>query len=235
MLHRDPQDGDLERIYDYLRRYFASMADASWFEKRPADVVRSYYVESLALVFDDNLDEPWRSLLRYLASFSPVVLKDVEAVLPRRQDDRSLQTYTAALQRALTMIKPDSESAWLDGLLTAGSQSRFARERIGDAVRADSDLTVAFADLLATTNRDRAAVYECWQSRCREHARAYRQKLSVCRTLTTHDATIAAMNNLSEQLRKAYGDTTSEVDRTRLNALSDIADYALAFCRAADI
>ena len=234
LLHSDPRDGDLELIYDYLRRYFASMADASWFEKRPADVVRSYYVESLTLVFDDNLYESWRSLLRYLASFAPVMLKDVEAVLPRRQDDRSLKTYTVALQRALTMIKPDSEAAWLDGLLTAGSQSRFARERIGDAVRADSDLTVALADLLDTTHRDAAAVYACWQSRCREHARAYRQRLSVCRSLTTYHATIAALNNLSGQLRKAYGDTTSEVDRTRLNALSDIADYSLAFCRAAD-
>ena len=234
LLHGDPQDGDLERIYDYLRRYFASMADASWFEKRPADVVRSYYVESLALVFGDKLYESWRSLLRYLASFSPKMLKDVEAVLPRRQDDCSLRTCTVALQKALTMIKPDSEAVWLDGLLTAGSQSRFVRERIGDTVRADSDLTAAFADLLETTNRDSAAVYECWQSRCREHARAYRQKLSVCRTFTKYPATIAAMNNLSEQLRKALGETTSEVDRTRLSALSDIADYALAFCRADD-
>ena len=35
---------DSSCIYDYLRRYFASMGDAAWIDKRPADVVRTYYV-----------------------------------------------------------------------------------------------------------------------------------------------------------------------------------------------
>ena len=61
--------GDFERICDNLRRHFASMAAASAIEKKAADVVRSYWVESLALVIDDKLDEAWRSLLLYLATF----------------------------------------------------------------------------------------------------------------------------------------------------------------------
>ena len=68
---RDSRDDQSGRVYDYLRRYFASMADASLIEKRPAEVVRAYYIESLGLVSEkDNLDEAWRSLFRYLVTFS---------------------------------------------------------------------------------------------------------------------------------------------------------------------
>ena len=88
LLEKDTREGFPARIYDYLRRYFTSIADAFWTDGKSADAVRSHYIESLALVVDDNLDEAWRSLVRYLATFSPGIRKDAEATLPRDREPR---------------------------------------------------------------------------------------------------------------------------------------------------
>ena len=221
--------GDFERICDYMRRHFASMAAASSIEKKAADVVRSYWVESLALVIDNTLGEAWRSLLRYLSTFSPKKLNDAEAMR-----DISRKKYINALRKMLAMINPDDDVAWLEGLLVLGSQSSFARDRIGNAIRDDPVLATTFAKLLESTNGTTIAVQATWQSKCREHAHAYRNRLDLCRTLTNYQATVASMEGLGEQLRNALMATASELDRARLKAVSDIAGSALAFCRATD-
>jgi len=233
LLERDPGDTGPARIYDYLRRYFASMADAAWIEKKPADVVRSYYVESLSLVFDDSLDEAWRSLLRYLATFAPTKIDAVEEALPRgRRVSRS--GYGSALQAALEMIAPVAGATWAEGLLVVGAQSSCARGRIGDAIVGSPSLQTEFARLLKADGQGGVEVGDVWQSRCREHARVQRQRLSVCRTLTKYQATAASMEDLDGQLRSASDGTTSEVDRRRLNVLRDIVEAVLGFCRASD-
>lgn len=233
LLERDPGDGGPGRIYAYLRRYFASMADASWIEKKPADVVRSYYIESLALV-DGNLDlnEAWRSLLRYLSTFSTGRAQDIEATIPKVQRDR--QNYIGALQKTLEMITPQAGADWLEGLLVVGSQSSFAKDRLCEAFQTSTSLEATFADLLDSTNKEASALQATWQSRCRGQARSQQRRLSICRTLTKYQATVASMEELGKQLGNAFESTTSELDRRRLNALRDISDSALDFCRASD-
>ena len=121
LLERDPSGNEPGRIYDYLRRYFASMADASWIEKKPTDVVRSYYIESIALVVDDKQDEAWRSLLRYLATFSPGMSEDIERTIPTGRR-RTRQEYIRALHEALEIVDSEDKSGWLEGLIYAGDR-----------------------------------------------------------------------------------------------------------------
>ena len=236
LLERDPGDSGPERVYDYLRRYFASMADASWIDKKPADVVRSYYIESLALVFDDNLDEAWRCLVRYLATFSAGEPTGIEALLPRgpRGQVISREKYIDALQKILRMVEPEAEGAWADGLVAVGSQSSFARGRLGDAFVTDPNLRSKFKKLLSGSGPDADDLRAEWQSRCQKHARNHRRRLSVCRTLTKYQADPSQMETLGEQIRSAASEMTTEVDRRRLNALGDIVASALAFCRGSD-
>ena len=232
LLKRDIDDSKPGRIYDCLFRYFASMADASWVEKKPADVVRSYYIESLALVVDNDLYEAWRSLLLYLATFSPGT-ENIEATLPAR-GRRTGQGYVHALQKALDLVGPKTQEDWLEGLLVVGAQSSFARIAVRDAIQTSPSLYGEFANLLDSVSHQEGDIQTLWQSRCREQARNHRQRLSVCRTLTRHQATAASMEDLGKELRNAAKGTRSELDRRRLSALGDIVSSALTFCRASD-
>ena len=110
LLERHLRDREPGRIHDYLRRYFTSMADASWTDQKPADVVRAYYLESLALVDNDSRDEAWRTMIRYLATFSPTKLPEAEATLPRRSNI-ARPRYVEALQKTLAwIIREDGDS-----------------------------------------------------------------------------------------------------------------------------
>lgn len=232
LLKRDIGDSKPGRIYDCLFRYFASMADASWVEKKPTDVVRSYYIESLALVVDNDLYEAWRSLLLYLATFSPGT-EDIETTLPAR-GRRTRQGYVHALQKTLNLVEPEAQEDWLEGLLVVGSQSSFARNAIREAIQTSPSLYEGFASLLDSASYQDGDVPTLWQARCREQARIHRQRLSVCRTLARYQATAASMEDLGKELRNAAEGTRSELDRRRLTALGDIVNSALNFCRATD-
>ena len=230
LLKRASTDGQPGRIHDYLRRYFASMADASWTEKKPADVVRSYYIESLGLVSaDNNLDEAWRSLFRYLATLLPGPPDDVQASFPSGL--RTRQQYTRAIQATLEKMDPETESGWMEGLLAVGSQSSFAKNAIDKGVRASQALRAAFDSGTGQQVNGRPAG---WQSHCREYARSHRKRLSACRSLTNCHATVTSMEDLRAELTRFSERTSSELDRRRLAYLIDIVEPALAFCRASD-
>lgn len=233
LLQRIDQETQSARIYNYLRSYFTSMADASWTDKKPAEVVRSYYIESLALV-DESLDEAWRALIRYLATFSPNLLESIEKKIPqahRRGKNIPRRKYIDALQETLQMIAPQTEDEWRNGLLAVGSQSSFARRGLGEAFDSSPALRSTFGRLFPDGTGD---VRATWETRCREHARAHRRRLSVCRTLTKYQATVASMDSLAQQLRAAIDEVQTEVDRRRLNALVGIVESAHEFCRASD-
>lgn len=236
LLKRDSGNGRPGRIYAYLRRYFASMADASWTEKKPADVVRSYYVESLGLVSENvNLDEAWRSLWRYLKTFSPDPLDKAKMKFPTRPRGRPIprDEYTGAIRRTLEMTMPNT--SWMEGLIAVGSQSSFARTAISNAVQASQSLQAAFGSLLDDTGQEKVdGVYERWQWHCREYARIDRKRLFACRTLTNYRATVASMEDLRNQLVGFSEKKISAVDRRRLTSLIDIAESALAFCYPSD-
>lgn len=131
-------------------------------------------------------------------------------------------------------IEPDADDGWVDGLVAIGSQSSFARGRLGDAFVTDPELRSTFGRLLGSSGHDADHIRNEWQSRCREHARKHRRRLSMCRTWTKYQAVASPMEELGEQIRSAAEETTIEVDRRRLNALGDIVASALAFCRASD-
>ena len=238
LLKQHQSDGTPGLIHDYLRRYFASMAAASWTERNSAEVVRSYHIESLRLVSEnDNLDEAWRSLLSYLATFSRAPLDDVQAAFPRGrrgQTTISRRKYTGAIQRTLEMIAPEAETGWMEGVLAVGSQSSFARNAIGDALRASQSLQAAFDNAPDSTCHEVNDVPARWQSDCREYARSHRKFLSACRSLTNCHATVASMEDLRAELTRFSDRMNSEVDRRRLTSLIDIVEPALAFCRAPD-
>ena len=225
------------KIYNYLRRHFTSMADASWIDKKPADVVRSYYIESLALVDSDELDEAWRTLLRYIATFSPDLQENIQARLPRAMRRGSTiprQEYISALREILLMVKPDEEDEQREGLITVGSQSRFAKEALSEALTGSRDLELMFGKILGDSRQGTRSLESVWDQQCRDYARRTRRRLSVCRALTKCRATVTSMESLLAELRSAVAETNIRVDQRRLNWLAEIAESAVDYCRVAD-
>lgn len=230
-------DEDAPRVYDYLRRYFASMGDAAWIDKRPADVVRTYYVESLALVSDPRLDEAWRTLVRYLATFSPGELEAFEEALPRphrRGVWPPRSEYVSALSKVLAGIRAPQPENWLRGLLDASSQSSFVSQALMECLTPNSAARASVASFLANVGSAPDAVASFWAGQCRSHSMTRRQPLAVCGTLTRHQLTAASMEDLVDQIRLVGRAVLAELDRRRVGELLEIADAALRFCRAVD-
>lgn len=217
-------------IYDYLRRYFSSIADASLIDRKPVDVVRSYYIESLALVTNDELDSTWQSLLRYLLTFSSGRLNDFEPRLGGNRENR-----IDAVRTIIEQLGPETGRTLLDGLIALGSQSSFARDCIGEVITSSKPLMDAFANMLRSTDQTSEPPVEAWRNLCRAHDRTRRRRLSVCRALLKYQATAADIESLGAQIRLASQEMSSaDVDRRRLSTISDIIESALAFCRGAD-
>ena len=235
LIEKDTREGVPARIYDYLRRYFTSIADAFWADGKSADATRSHYIESLALVVDDSLDEAWRSLIRYMATFSPGVREDAEATLPAYRPNRVRRRheYLDALQRTIAMILPSTDG-WAAGLINVGSQSRFARSCLCQAFLGSESLRATFGQLLGGDGNRSEDVQAIWESRCREYARQHRKRLFICETMTKYAATPASMEDLRSQVSQAAEEANIELDQRRLNALGDIVDSALDFCRATE-
>lgn len=232
LLKQKSGDGHSGRIYAYLRSYFASMAAASWIEKKPADVVRSYYIESLALVSEgENLDEAWRSLFRYLATFWRGSIDENQVGFPRER--RSRQNYAGAIQRTLEMLAPEAETRWKDGLLAVGSQSSFARTVIGGALQANPVLQAGFVND-QTADHTVSDIQEIWQSQCSEYARDYRKRHTAYTAMANYQTNVSSLENLRAQLDTLSESVRSQVDRRRLTSLIDIVEPALAFCSASD-
>lgn len=234
LLNRDTGSSQHRRVYEYLRRYFASMATAASIEEKPAEVVRSYYIESLGLVPEnDNLDEAWRSLLGYIETFSLESI-DVQEIFPQAPRGKPIprQRYTDAIRSAIEMMAPQAQTGWQEGLLALGSQSSFAKTAIGNAIQASTSLPEAFGSPDGADQQ--INVQEGWPAHCREYARRHRKRLTACRTMTNYQATVAAMEDLRAQLTGFSDKSISEVDRRRLFFLIDIVESARAFCSASD-
>ena len=141
-------DGDQStQIYECLRKYFASMADLYWGERKPADVVRTYYIESLALVSEnDDSYDAWRILFRYFETFSRGLPDKGNVRFPRasHNEDSVHQKRKDAIRKILELMASDSPTTWMDGLLAVGSQSGFAEATIGPAIQASRSLQAAF-------------------------------------------------------------------------------------------
>jgi tetratricopeptide (TPR) repeat protein len=227
ILSRRASEEDAARIYDYLRRHFASMGDAAWVVKRPADVVRTYYLESLTLVSQRG-DEAWRTLKRYLTTFSAATPEKLDELLP------SVAPHGTRLEGILKSIRPEALETWRRGLLDASAQSSFFSQAIRDAIEGDAEARTSIAHLLGIdAATDASTLLSAWTTRFRELARSRSASYAVCATLTRHQLTAASMEDLLAQL-KSLEPALSDLDRRRLGDLSEIAQSALGFCRAAD-
>ena len=231
LLNRVEHEDGSRRIYDYLRRYFTSMADASWMDGKSADVVRSYYIESLALVVNVG-QEDWRSLIRYLATFSPGMQQDAGAL--RALDNQSRSEIMRNLEKSLESIAPHPEKHWLDGLVAVGSQSDFAEKHLCDAFLRSKLLQNRLGQLLCNPDPQAEDLRKTWESRCREYARRHRSRLYSCKNMTRYAAIPASMEDLRMDIDKAAEETSIALDWQRLNKLGDIVDSALTFCRATE-
>ena len=231
LLKRRTREDDSRRIYDYLRTHFTSMADASWMDGKSADVVRSYYIESLALVVDVG-NEDWRNLIRYLATFSSGMQQDAEAI--RALENQSRSELIRNLEKTLESISSHPEKYWLDGLVAVGSQSGFAKKYLVDAFLRSELLRNRLGQLLGDSDNKSDDLRKTWELRCREYARQHRSRLYSCKNMTRYAAIPASMEDLRMDIDKAAEETSIALDRQRLNKLGDIVDSALAFCRATE-
>ncbi len=236
ILSRDSSEETAGRIYSYLRRYFASMGDAAWSDKRPADVVRTYYVESLALVSNRRLDEAWRILARYLATFCATSAEEIEGQLPRGpRGQLPLADYIASLQSILKKIWSVATEAWHIGLLEAYTQSNFVAQAINDVIKDDTDVRALFASLLEVQQSTAAqSIISDWKSKSEEFSKARSNVLLLCETQTRHQLAVASMEDMISQLSGIERSRLSEFDQRRLRDVLDIVSSSLQFCKALD-
>ena len=230
-------DGDQStQIYECLRKYFASMADLYWGERKPADVVRTYYIESLALVSENHDYEAWRILFRYLETFSRGLPDKGNVRFPRasHNEDSDRQKRKDAIRKILELVASDAPTVWMDGLLAVGSQSSFAEATIGQAIHASRSLQAAVLKFFGRPSPIATNVEKRWKAQCEEYRQNWRKRLTTCRTMTKFRATAADMEDLRSQLRGFFDSTRSELDGRRLTLLIDIVEPTLAFCRASD-
>ena len=224
------------RLYGCLRSYFVSMGDAAWADKRPADVVRTYYLEALALVSKARHDA-WFTLIRYFATFAPDRRESFEDALPRPKFGRSSprSPYLRAVQTVLSTFPSSISDVWVQGLLEVSSRSGFAFQAIWECITENDEIQRAVAGWLGIEpNLAIAALRAGWEARCSNFAKARQNWLSVCRTLTRYQLTAASMEDLSTQLRNLMNATLCELDKRRLGELLDIASSAVGFCRASE-
>lgn len=228
ILSRQSSEEAAARIYDYLRRYFASMGDAAWVAKQPADVARSYYTESLALVSEPG-DESWRTLLRYLATYVPTHQGEVE------QSIQNSRRYRDTLRMVLNTIRREAPSVLFDALLEVSSLSRFASEAILAGVKTLPDVQECLSSRLAVNGvTDVPELARAWTACCSQRSRSRDQADALCGTMTRHQLTAASVEDLVIQMRSLSHHFLPELDKRRLGDLLDIAESSLRFCRATD-
>jgi tetratricopeptide (TPR) repeat protein len=235
ILRRRKSDEDAARTYDYLRRYFASMGDAAWIDKRPADAVRTYYLESLSLVAEEG-DEAWRTLTRYLLTFSGTQGDTAKEARSSwlGAGERARIERIENITKVIKSIRPESLETWRRGLLDACSQSNFFQQVIREAIQRDRNVRESMAQLLDMgSGASAAAVAAELKSRYQKLARARTVSYQLCGTLTRHRLTAASIEELIVQL-KSLETTLGDLDRRRLSDLLGIGESALGFCRASD-
>jgi len=234
ILSRQASEEDAARIYDYLRRYFSSMGDSAWFNRQAADVVRTYYLESLALVSDPTGDEAWRTLVRYLATFTQRGVEECESILPRGRRI-PLTDYVSAFCNLLTSFKPSQSEVWHRGLIDAYAYSSFVVGAVTDAVKQSSDARLTLAHWLSLPEAMSAAElggqFAVMANTRRQSAL---QNLAICRTLTRHQLTAASIEDLSSQVKSLPAPSLSELDVRRRFEVLRIAELCRLFCDASD-
>ncbi|MGH9437522.1 MAG: AAA family ATPase, partial [Terriglobia bacterium] len=216
-------------------RYFASMGDAAWIAKQPADSVRAYYLESLALVPAPGI-EAWLTFLRYLGTFSADNQERVEQALPAFAGRRGYrQTYVAALRKILTDFLSASSDAWREGLVEACAQSGFVLQVVLESLMGDSALRQSFLEWLEL-GRDAPddELKQHLMASARQRATFRQQTYSLCQTLTRHQLSAASMEDLANQLKSLPTQLTSELDRRRVGDLLDLVNAGLEYCRTSD-
>lgn len=228
-------ENDMSRVYEYLRRYFSSMGHATWVDRGNVDVARTYHVESLALVSERVLDEAWRTLVRYLATFCGTDPKVVEkSYLPSRRSVK-VSDYIDSLCTILGVLQPDSGKDWLLGLLYASSRSNFVAKAISDVIEADPSANALFAQLLDIGDNPSAdELILKWKTRCRNFSQNCSSTQVQCEALNRHQLTAASMEELLQQLRQLSTNELLVLDCKRLDDLIEIAELALRFSRTSD-
>lgn len=220
------------RIHRDLRRYFSSMGDAAWMDKKSADVVRTYYLESLKLTPNRSDEtEELLTLVHYFATFAPDHLKEFRDVFFQKNNHQN--AVKKSLSTAHQIANNNDPNLWIHALLELCAQSLFATYAFLDSVVDNEDLRILIKKLIGleefTTNLE-----DQWRSYCKHYLNECRERNIVCKTLLRHQLTVASMEELIEKLRGIAKTPLWELDRRRITEISDIANYALAFCRASE-
>lgn len=113
------------RIHRDLRRYFRSMGDAAWMDQKSADVVRTYYLESLTLTPSTSDEtEELLTLVHYFATFAPDHLKEFRDIF--FQKDNHQNAVRKSISTAHQVASNNDPNLWTHALLELCAQSSFA-------------------------------------------------------------------------------------------------------------
>lgn len=221
------------KIHDYLRRYFASMGDAAWIGKKSADVVRSYYVESLSLVSALDLDEAWRTVVRYVGTYWPEPIESLETKLPRGGDRIGKKPYLETYRQILSLVAKSDADAILKGIIYLCTQSGFVEKATRETIGADSTLCELFGNWIDAKSTDLKCVEARWKQLLSEESQRLRKRVYHCQTLAKHQLTFASMEEVATQLRMLECECFA-LDLDRIKRLSEIAVQAQGFCRTGE-
>lgn len=232
ILDRLAPEENSRKIHDYLRRYFASMGDSAWIGKKSADVVRSYYVESLGLVSALDLDEAWRTVVRYLGSYLPERIERLESKLPRGERIGK-GPYIEVYREVLKEFADINAEGALAGIRYLCTHSSFVEKATRKAIEEDSELRALLGKRIGAEVSDRKEIEVRWNQLLSEESHRLRRNLYHCQALAKHQLTSASMEEVATQLRMLE-EGTCALDSERIRRLSDIVGQAHGFCRTGE-
>ena len=234
ILDKFKNEENTSRIHRDLRRYSASMGDAAWMDHKSADVVRTYYLESLTLVpKSSNETEELFTLMQYFATSVPDQLKSFRDTFFK--NNNHLNAVEASLLSANEFANLNNhDSVWQHTLLELCVQSPFGERIFKTSITNIISIQESVKKWFGLDNVSIDNLIEKWCDYCNNYRKIRRQRNLKCGTLVRHRLTVASMEEIGEKLHEIIQTPLWELDRRRVDELYEIVQYSLIFCRASD-
>ena len=208
------------------------MGDAAWIDKRPADVVRTYYVKSLALVSEPRHVEAWGTFFRFLATFSGAEGLETTAESVVVWACSARQLHCGTWQNSCQFLTAKQTSFGCRVCWRRRHRATLFPRLFWTRCARNSKVQTLLARGMKLPTLQRRMCQRSGQNNISDHAMLRRQMLGVCKTLTRHQLTTASIEDLITQLREVAKKPISQLIRAASPEALYIAEAALRFCKS---
>jgi tetratricopeptide (TPR) repeat protein/cold shock CspA family protein len=228
----DVDDYD-QRFRKYLQMSFASMGDAISLARKNLEIARTFYAESIGLLYVES-SEPnplqstrWYALISFIRSFGSI---DTQKKLP---ENRSWSILESILHDA-NRRGANSEEIWAS-LFRLAARNPISSRMIWITIKNSNVLKAALSNYLEIQKSDISIGLEKTFIEHKNHIASTLSRIeSRFAAFRKGNLTVARMDALIQTLNEVNQSILCELERQRLGSVKQIAVDALTFCRATD-